>query len=408
MNGSIAQDTEDNKMATEKYLVYADDYHLNINGEIDGKKVEGFTESNKEIINSLKKQYVQSFFSKNIFNHIIVLSGAGTSRNSGGKTREGLWDACKNEIDEVKKSFQDAVPDFDNDKDIEGFLSYANRYSIFKIQDDNLRNAITSLKNKIRTQCILIAKEEEHSHADFLRKLTSRKSSLPRIEVYTLNYDTLFEQAANNLGMIIIDGFSFSHPRTFSGRNFDLDIVNREHLRLRGEENFIPNVFHLLKLHGSVDWYKDGDKVIQSGLKEEKEPVMIYPSSEKYEESYEQPYFELMSRFHTALRREETLLIILGFGFADRHISNAIVEAVNQNPSFQLMIVDYGLEGKQSNYINLDLYKKIFKNLGAKITIVQDSFSEFASSIPLNSAYAEENHNSPIGISGESYEYKTI
>ena len=31
------------KMATEKYLVYADDYHLNINGEIDGKKVEVFT-----------------------------------------------------------------------------------------------------------------------------------------------------------------------------------------------------------------------------------------------------------------------------------------------------------------------------------------------------------------------------
>ncbi|EPE00916.1 hypothetical protein [Capnocytophaga sp. oral taxon 336] len=72
--------------------------------------------------------------------------------------------------------------------------------------------------------------------------------------------------------------------------------------------------------------------------------LIIYPSSEKYESSYEQPYFEMMSRFQQALRKEETLLIVIGFG--DKHIRNVVLEAVNQNPSFQLLIVNYNREGR--------------------------------------------------------------
>ena len=61
----------------------------------------------------------------------------------------------------------------------------------------------------------------------------------------------------------IIDGFSFSLPRVFSGRNFDLDIVSRNNSRVKEEDNFIQKVFHLYKLHGSVDWCKEENIIFQ-------------------------------------------------------------------------------------------------------------------------------------------------
>lgn len=48
-----------------------------------------------------------------------------------------------------------------------------------------------------------------------------------RAKIFTLNYDLLFEQAAAKGGYVVIDGFSFSMPRTFSGVYFDYDIVVR-------------------------------------------------------------------------------------------------------------------------------------------------------------------------------------
>ena len=392
-------------MHEERYLVYDENYRLDADGKINGVELDGNSyplEADK--VQNLKKQYVHTFFTENVFKHVIVLSGAGTSRESGGKTREGLWDSCKEEIAELKKSFDDDAPDFEGKgKDIEGLLSYAIRFSTLKPNNTALAKAILSLKGKIRAECVLKAKEGYWAHVEFLQKLTARRSSLPRVEVYTLNYDTLFEQAANRAGMIVIDGFSFSLPRTFSGRNFDLDIVCRERMRLKGEENFLPNVFHLIKLHGSVDWYRDGDKVIQCEAGDEEKRVMIYPSSEKYEESYEQPFFEAMSRFHAALRREETLLIVIGFGFADRHISNAIVEAVRQNPSFHLMIVDYGKKEKGGvQYVNLNQYTEVFKNIGPKISIVQGAFSDFVELLPLNTMYAMNDNDTKTGSRGES------
>lgn len=51
----------------------------------------------------------------------------------------------------------------------------------------------------------------------------------------------LNKQAEKNF--TIIDGFSFSHPRNFSGRNFDLDIVSRNSSRVKEEDNFVQKVF---------------------------------------------------------------------------------------------------------------------------------------------------------------------
>jgi hypothetical protein len=143
-------------------------------------------------------------------------------------------------------------------------------------------------------------------------------------------------------------------------------------------------------LHGSLNWTKEivkgKEKIIQKDNTDN--PLIIYPASEKYESSYEQPFFEMMSRFQQALRKEETLLIVIGFGFQDKHIKNVIVEAVEQNPSFQLLIVNYNGNGSISAE-NLDEFFTDKKNLRVKrnVNIIFERFKDFVEKYPENQTY---------------------
>ena len=212
----------------------------------------------------------------------------------------------------------------------------------------------------------------------------------PRIKLFTLNYDTLFEQAGKHANFTIIDGFSFSLPRVFSGRNFDLDIVSRNNSRVKEEDNFVPKVFHLYKLHGSVDWSKEENIIYQRDDVED--ALMIYPNQSKYESSYEQPYFEMMSRFQQVLRNENVLLICIGFSFGDKHIVTAIKEALEQNPSFQLIVVNKSIDIENEN---LKPFIDVAKE-HSNVTFIAETFEEFAKNYPDLKSYSQEDSNKII------------
>jgi hypothetical protein len=167
--------------------------------------------------------------------------------------------------------------------------------------------------------------------------------------------------------------------------------VNREKTRIKQEESFVSKVFQFYKLHGSLNWFKDkSENVVQQDYP--CKPLMIYPASEKYESSYEQPYFEMMSRFQQALRKENTLLIVIGFGFQDKHIQNAIIEAVEQNSGFQLLIVNYnGTEGIETSSLEPFFVDKAKKQVKRNVNIVFDTFGGFTKKYPLNYSYIEPN-----------------
>jgi NAD-dependent SIR2 family protein deacetylase len=352
-------------------------------------KQESDTRSGKEIAESLKNKLYDAFLKKH-HKHIVILTAAGTSLDNGnksGKTRDGLWTECQTEI----YAFKNKITDFENkkfynDKDIESLLSYVILFEKLeerqKTEIETLRQA---LENKIKELCTLEL-DNSAPHKDFINKITARKNNDARVQLFTTNYDTLFEQAANKAGFVVIDGFSFTQPREFAGKWFDLDIVNREKTRLKQEESFISKVLHLYKLHGSLNWTKTKDKICQKDNAEN--PLIIYPANDKYESSYEQPYFEMMSRFQQTLRKEETLLIVLGFGFQDKHIKNVIVEAVEQNPSFQLLIVNYNGNGSISAD-NLDEFFTDKKNMKVKrnVNIIFDKFKDFTDKYPENQTY---------------------
>ncbi len=319
--------------------------------------------------------------------------------DSSGDDRSGLWNAAKNKIGDSKFTALCKDLNFDEAKqDIEELLTKAylhlklNQAITIKSEDDNeiqLQDLIKEIETSIVDECSL--ELDGDIHAKFINKLTNRNLKLPRVKFFTTNYDTLIEQAAQNCGITLIDGFSFTMPRTFSGRNFDYDIVYREKSRIKNEESFVPKVLHLYKMHGSLDWERNGDKItISNSNKGQK--IIIYPASNKYESSYEQPYFEMMSRFQNYLRQENTLLIIIGFSLYDKHISNVILEAVNQNPNFTLLIFNY-YEDKESKEPAIPIDDKYLKQFINKenVYIINEKFSDLANYFPSNQVYSNTN-----------------
>jgi len=384
------------------YSVAFNDNECFVNGAIVTKD-DGDKRSPKELAYDLKKKKYSDFFKKH-YKNLVFLTAAGTSLDNGllpGMTRNELWKHSKSEIKELIKVLlpcSKKLKEIIRTKDIEAFLTHIMLYE--KINEDK-NSIIVSLRKeleiKIKEACNLPLDKSSAPHKTFLDKITARKPSDPRVQLFTTNYDTLFEQAANESGFVIIDGFSFTQPRKFSGRYFDYDIVHREQTRVKQEESFVSKVIHLYKLHGSLNWERDkkDEKIIQKDNPEN--PLIIYPASDKYESSYEQPYFEMMSRFQQALRNENVLLIIIGFGFQDKHIQNVIIEAVEQNPSFQLVIVNYnGNETIETTHLEpffMDIDHFIVKR---NVTILFDSFKGFTTYYPENQTYIKDINNEPI------------
>lgn len=349
------------------------------------------------------------------FKNIAVLTAAGTSMENGefgGKTRTELWQSYEEEINAISSILtrndgilKDKCQSIIESKNIEEFLSFTILYEKLngELKDEADNPLRCKLEKKIADACRLTLDENNRHHQDFIRKLTARKPTEPRVQLYTTNYDTLFEQAAQRMNYTIIDGFSFSYPRVFNGINFDHDVVYRERTRIKNEESFVPNVIQLFKLHGSIDWEKKDGKIYQKETTDH--PCIIYPASEKYESSYEQPYFEMMSHLQSTLRKEGTLLIVAGFGFQDKHIQNVIKEAVLQNPNFHLLVVCYGMknfakDGDVAKWDDSGIMQELVPDfisedghVSQNVTVLFSKFKTFVENYPNNNSYDVDNQN---------------
>lgn len=366
------------------------------------KKLYNFEddEANKlELAQKIKRQKYSEYLQQQFYN-LTVLTGAGSSVNIGVGERRGrlmtqLWDDTREAIGEdvlnrfcTLVKYNDTNEDGTYVKNLEKLLSIASAAKKFirPEPDLNVEETIQLIQNLIKNKCDLELPDNA-PHSSFIEKITKRKPTNPRVKLFTLNYDTLFEQAGRKGNYTIIDGFSFSAPRLFSGRNFDYDIVFREKSRLKEEDNFINRVFHLYKLHGSVDWEKRDIGIVQSSTVEN--AIMIYPKDNKYESSYEQPFFEMMSRFQQTLRKDNVLLICIGFSFNDKHIVTAIKESLEQNSGFQLLVVNKGIcKGNDFSRQIIDLAHN-----HNNIVLIDELFTDFSAHYPVLTSYDQKEHN---------------
>ena len=78
--------------------------------------------------------------------------------------------------------------------------------------------------------------------------------------------------------------------------------------------------------------------------------------------SYQDPYFELMSRFQSKLKQPNTLLLTVGFSFSDNHIAQMIIQALKHNTSLNCLVTDYNISPQNNE--NFDELVKLKDKLG--------------------------------------------
>lgn len=331
--------------------------------------------------------------------NLVVLAGSGTSLGEvGGPSMEDLWHyAINDESGNPKKEaneVMDRVKFEDRDRrNIESLLSQCEAFLQIEL-DKMVCKFVDDCKTILLDKCSEFLKDESASawvneklegHCTFLHRLSRRRVRDPRLKIFTTNYDLCFERAAGLLGIIVNDGFSFTQPRIFDPRFFGYDIVRRSRLTSENSD-YLEGVFHLLKLHGSVNWASNGGKIEEKFDPKPSEACLIYPAKGKYQRSYIQPHLELMSQYLTSLREPDSCLIVIGFGFNDDHLSEPILSAVQTNPRLRLIVVDYKAEDsierspeKTSRY-----WRELqsLANNGEDIWFINASFKDFAYVIP--------------------------
>ncbi len=90
----------------------------------------------------------------------------------------------------------------------------------------------------------------------FLRKVLTRPLNLKRANIFTLNYDTLVEQAADAEGVVLRDGFVGTQRRVFRPESYEQDLYFPAETT-EGRVHRFDRVLHLYKLHGSISWTKE-------------------------------------------------------------------------------------------------------------------------------------------------------
>lgn len=228
---------------------------------------------------------------------------------------------------------------------------------------------------------------------DLINKRSSRLVG-KQVNMFTTNVDMLMERAALGYGIELNDGFQGSIEQVYDAGNFQ-KTVSKTSLHFQNVSD-IP-VFNLMKIHGSINW-KEVDDVIKNDiglptvnavkdalagigvanfiattktdaagntvektltemvteaeakhmanadvfnpfLDEYRKIVMINPTKRKFKESViDHHFYELMRQYSNNLEKENTLLLVSGFSFADEHIADITRRAANTNPTLHIVV----------------------------------------------------------------------
>lgn len=355
--------------------------------------------------------------------NVVVLLGSGASfsaKNDGGPNAPGmrhLWEAVKNgcgedDFNAVAQSVIGHVP-AEGEENIEALLSLckmsiellevrAEKDAAFpdRVRLEQLKKFVATAEREILAQVGFVRSDTElPAHTGFLRKFARRTPEKPRLKLFTTNYDLCIETAGLRLGVVLIDGFSHSAEQRYNRDHFDHDIVRRAASSTKAD--YLDGVFHLYKLHGSVDWRRRSDEVVIRSVDDpgdDRKPVLIYPRSSKYQEAFESPYLDMFAALQAALREPDTTLIVSGFGFADDHISAPIWSAIETNLSLRLVLCDRGFVEHQKLFdedapeIDVDLagqrpyqskIARLVQQGDMRITMLNGRFEDLADALPM-------------------------
>lgn len=380
------------KNCSTEYYVTDSIFFKNENKLVNKETEDPYTELQfkEEIKDEIKKLL------KHRFDNIVLLSGAGTSigtinsRNKYGKTMYDLWQPIEKKLNEAKNSFSleelsELVKcDIERDKNnnvinnLEEFISKANRFKPFVNEEDKIKleNTIKEVYRAIINETSYSYNDNDLKHISVLKVLNSMVSQPNKLTVVTTNYDLMFEEASEIMNYTVIDGFTFSIKPKFNPDLFNWNIIKQVENVNTKEVEYKENIINLLKIHGSISWFKSSDSNIYRKAPQannDEIPIMIFPSMEKYAESYETPYFDLFTIFQKFLMKNNSLLITSGFSFGDLHIASIIENAIKNNNGLNILITDHCIDGEKSDGWNM------MRELGDNhypVTFLKSDFAE--------------------------------
>lgn len=323
--------------------------------------------------------------------HLNFLIGSGASRpflGTLGTIEKLLTDLAKSNIGDDNKIIIDAsIKKHYWDVAIKGNLDISNTGS---------PSLTTTKKN----------------YGDFYTSLNTilnkRKTNLisKQVNVFTTNMDLFNENALEEGGYTYNDGFSGRLNPVFGTENFNNSIrKTSSHFEYQSE---LP-LFNLFKLHGSVNWLlntdekikydnnleilneigsiklekkdlldieyvkkiKGGDiwlsytideleaQILKKSIVKVKEQVefleaydklmMINPTKEKFETTTRKlTFYELLRMYSNNLEKDNSVLFVFGFSFADEHIREITLRVAKANPTLLIVIFAYDKAAKET------------------------------------------------------------
>lgn len=289
---------------------------------------------------------------------VAFLFGAGTSlakKNKeksiyvpaiGKMTSDIEIELSKNDDDkEAIKEIKTEIKNQDLTYNIETLLSNIEQKiniigdgSLNGLNKIDFQNLLKEIKKHVREQVGVhkdVLKDDNINyliHKDFAEWIGKSDRKHP-VEIFTTNYDYLFELGLEAKKIPYYDGFTGSYQPFFNSESVD-------------NLNFIPNQTKLWKLHGSLGWHLNGDTKQVLRKDSDSDDILIYPSILKYDESKKQPYMALMDRLSNFLQEPDTVLITCGYSFGDEHINDRIMTALGTNTTAHVIALFYDLNWK--------------------------------------------------------------
>jgi hypothetical protein len=264
---------------------------------------------------------------------IGLLVGAGISKACGLPNINDLTQEVKKLI--LNKKFNEILDEKDN---IETILSkvqqlkslITEKRSINDLTLGNVKDIETEIKKTIFNQ---LSKDVPFDNICNLVIWLNFINHEYEKEIFTLNYDVLFEKALENVNLPYFSGFIGNVKPFFVPDS--VDDFTGQYVKLSWTK--------LWKLHGSLNFKKSNEEkiFIENYINNEYENLLVYPSMDKYLSSRKAPFISYLDRFRKYLLANEKILLILGYSFSDEHVNDIIINGLNSNSRLTILTFTY-------------------------------------------------------------------
>lgn len=244
-------------------------------------------------------------------------------------------------------------------------------------------------KDKIVLNDIL----SELVQTDFANWIGQAERKYP-IEIFTTNYDFLFELGLEHKEIPYYDGFCGSLRPFFNPESVE-------------DFSFLSKQTKLWKIHGSLGWHfdKDTGKILRTSPDDD--DILIYPSSLKYKDSKKQPYESLLDRLSNFLKQDDSILITCGYSWGDEHINSRIISALKTNTTSHVigLIFDkFEPLTKESPLAKLGMENSKISLYASKSSVIGCNYGEWVlktepskdDTINLNLYFDEDGHSNKL------------